>query len=265
MKHALTREDAESAIKARGADVYAAFLLRHIRPDMAVLDCGCGQGTITVGLAEAVAEGRVVGIDLRQRDLSTARSYATALGLGNLSWCAANASRIPFCDEQFDAVLCHSMLEAVDTPISVVSELRRVTKNGGLVGAACVDYGGVILGGQKTAEPKRFYEIRQQLWRSARIAEPNTGRRLRGLFEEAKFDRVEAFADYISYGTPDRITAFACDRAMECRNKELHAAVGYYRVASSDELLRLAAAWEEWGDDPAAFFAFPWCRVLAWR
>jgi hypothetical protein len=26
----------------------------------------------------------------------------------------------------------------------------------------------------------------------------------------------------------------------------------------------LAAAWEKWGDDPTAFFAFAWCRVLAW-
>ena len=265
MKHALTREDAESAIKARGADVYAAFLLRYIRPDMAVLDCGCGEGTITVGLAEAVPEGRIVGIDLRRRDLFTARRYATALGIGNLSWCAADASRIPFCDAQFDAVLCHSVLETVDTPISVVSELRRVTKHGGLVGAASVDYGGLILGGQKTSGPQRFYEIRQQLWRSARIAEPNTGRRLRGLFEEAQFNRVEAFADYISYGTPDRVRAFACDRAMECRNQELHAAVQHQGIAATAELPYLASAWEGWGNDAGAFFAFAWCRVLAWR
>ena len=46
------------------------------------------------------------------------------------------------------------------------------------------------------------------------------GRRLRGLFNEAGFPRVEAFADYISYGTPDRAIAFAHDRAMECRDEE---------------------------------------------
>jgi len=44
----------ESAIKARSAEVYAGFLLPHLRPDMAVLDCGCGEGTITIGLAGAV-------------------------------------------------------------------------------------------------------------------------------------------------------------------------------------------------------------------
>ena len=80
----------------------------------------------------------------------------------------------------------------------------------------------------------------------------------------AGFGHVEAFADYISYGTPDRVRAFASDRAAECRDRELHASVTRYGIASAEELLDLAAAWDKWGDDPTAFFAFAWCRVLAW-
>ena len=34
-----------------------------------VLDCGCGTGTITLGLAEAVPEGHVVGVDLDPSEL----------------------------------------------------------------------------------------------------------------------------------------------------------------------------------------------------
>ena len=48
VKHSFTRQDVKSPIKARSADVYAAFLRRHIRPDMAVLDYRCGEGTIAV-------------------------------------------------------------------------------------------------------------------------------------------------------------------------------------------------------------------------
>jgi hypothetical protein len=157
------------------------------------------------------------------------------------------------------------MLETLDDPAPVIAELRRVTKRGGVVGAASVEYEGIILAGEPTAGPRRFYDIRQQLWRAARIAEPNTGRRLRGLFQAAGFGNVEAFADYISYGTPDRVSTFASDRAAECRDRELHAAVTRCGIASPEELLDLAAAWEKWGDDPTAFFAFAWCRVLAWR
>jgi hypothetical protein len=46
---AVTREDMKSAIKTRGADVYAGFLLRHTRPEMAVLDCGCATLEENIG------------------------------------------------------------------------------------------------------------------------------------------------------------------------------------------------------------------------
>ena len=258
------RLELEAAIKARGADVYAGFLLPHLRRDMAVLDCGCGRATITMGLAAAVPAGRVIGIDLAQDSLTLAHRHAASLGLGNLACGVADARQLPFLDAAFDAVLCHSMLETVENPAAVVVELRRVTKRGGVVGAASVEYGGLILGGEQTAGPWRFYDIRQQLWRAAGIAEPNMGRRLRGLFEAAGFDRVDAFADYISYGTPDRVRAFARDRAEECRDSELHRALARHGVASAEEMLHLAAAWEEWAEHPGAFFAFPWGRVLAW-
>jgi hypothetical protein len=103
------------------------------------------------------------------------------------------------------------------------------------------------------------------VWRDLQVAEPNMGRRLRGLFEEAGFRRVEASAVYISYGTTDRVRSFAHDRAVECRDPELQAAVTRAGIASIDELGHLATAWNEWSEDRSAFFAFPWCRVLAWR
>src|SRR5262249_56518546 len=112
-------------------------------------------------------------------------------------------------------------LETAHDPAGVVVELRRVLRRGGIIGAASVEYGGIIFGGAETADPQRFYDIRQQFWRAAGIAEPNTGRRLRGLFHEAGFSRVEASAHYISYGTRDRIAAFARDRAPECRDRRL--------------------------------------------
>jgi ubiquinone/menaquinone biosynthesis C-methylase UbiE len=259
-----TQNDLQAAIKLRGADVYAGFLIPHLRPGATVLDCGCGAGTITLGLAEAVPDGYVIGIDLDLSGLKGAQRAAVSLGHQNVSEIAADGRSLPFHGAIFDAVLCHSMLETLDDPAPVIAELRRVTKRGGVVGAASVEYDGFIVAGKPTTGPRRFYEIRQQLWRAAKIAERNMGRQLRGLFQTAGFGRVEALADYVSYGTPDRISAFASDRAAECRDRELHATVTRYGIASAEELLDLAAAWEKWGDDPSAFFAFAWCRVLAW-
>jgi SAM-dependent methyltransferase len=254
----------ERALQSRSAGVYAGFLLPHLRPDMVVLDCGCGEGTIAIGLAEAVPAGRVIGIDFSADSLAVARRYAASIGRANLAWAVADGRRLPFDDASFEAVLCHSVLETLDDPAKVVAELRRVTKHGGVVGAASVEYGGLIIGGERTEGPRRFYDIRERLWRVAGIADPNMGRRLRGLFQRAGFGRVEEFADYISYGTPDRIMDFAGDRAMECRDPEFLEAITRDGLASAEELVSLAERWEEWGEDPAAFFAFAWCRVLAW-
>ena len=78
------RSEVETAIERRGAEVYAGFLRRHLRPDMVVLDCGCGKATIALGLAEAMPDGRVVGVDLDQGSLTIAGRYAAAMERRNL-------------------------------------------------------------------------------------------------------------------------------------------------------------------------------------
>ena len=259
------RSDIEREIEARSADVYAGFFLRQLQPDMLVLDCGCDTATITIGLAEALPAGTIIGIDLAKDSLAAARRYASVMGRQNLFCAAADGRRLPFPEAAFDAVLCHSVLETVGDVANLVAEIRRVTKFGGVVGAASVEYGGLILAGNETAGPRRFYEIRELLWRAAGIAEPNMGRRLRGLFAAGGFSRVEAFADYMSYGTPDRVASFAGDRAAECRDPQVQDAVAQHGIAPAEELIDLAPQWEAWGRDPQAFFAFPWCGALAWR
>src|SRR4029077_1053184 len=157
----------ERALESRNADVYAGFLLPYLRPDMVVLDCGCGEGTIAMGLSDAVPAGRVIGVDLSANSLAVVRRYAASIGRANLAWAVADGRQLPFDDASLEAVLCHSVLETLDDPAQVVAELRRVTKRGGVVGVASVEYGGLILGGERTEGPRRFYDIRERLWRVA--------------------------------------------------------------------------------------------------
>jgi ubiquinone/menaquinone biosynthesis C-methylase UbiE len=184
--------------------------------------------TITLGLAEAVPDGHVIPADLDLNGLTGAQRAAVSLGQQNVSWIGADGRSLPFHGAVFDVVLCHSMLETLETLgdlTPAIAELRRVTKRGGVVGAASVEYDGIIIAGEPTTGPRRFYDIRQRLWRASRITEPNRGHQLRGIFQVAGFGHLEAFADYISYGTPERVRVFASDRAAECRDRELQAAV----------------------------------------
>jgi ubiquinone/menaquinone biosynthesis C-methylase UbiE len=45
----------------RTAEIHAAFFLPYLESGMKVLDCGCGPGTITNGLARAVSPGETSG------------------------------------------------------------------------------------------------------------------------------------------------------------------------------------------------------------
>ena len=47
-----------------------------LKPEIKVLDVGCGTGTITLGVAEAVKPGEVVGIDRGEDRVEVAREWA---------------------------------------------------------------------------------------------------------------------------------------------------------------------------------------------
>src|SRR3989454_11732549 len=91
----------------RTAEEAAAFLLPELRPGMRLLDVGCGPGSITRGLAERLAPGQVVGLDLSRETLAAARQDAAARGLANLQYQEGSVDEVPLPDASFHGVLPH--------------------------------------------------------------------------------------------------------------------------------------------------------------
>src|SRR5262245_12667799 len=80
----------------RTAEEAAAFLLPSLRPGMRLLDIGCGPGSITLGLAQRLAPGQVVGVDLSLETLEAARRSAAAQGIRNLTFEEGSVYQLPF-------------------------------------------------------------------------------------------------------------------------------------------------------------------------
>jgi Methylase involved in ubiquinone/menaquinone biosynthesis len=126
------------------------------------LDVGCGSGELSLDLAISV--GQVTGIDVEAEEIETARRAAMQAGINNADFQVGDAYCLDLPNDHFDAVLAHSVLEALERPTTAVTELKRVLKPGGVLAVASVEYTGLILAGPHHDMTSRFYAIRERLW-----------------------------------------------------------------------------------------------------
>ena len=73
-------------VGVRRAKEWVGFSLPHLKKGMHLLDCGCGVGSITLDLAELVAPGPVIGLDMDESQLEIARQNAGQRGLTNVTF-----------------------------------------------------------------------------------------------------------------------------------------------------------------------------------
>jgi 2-polyprenyl-3-methyl-5-hydroxy-6-metoxy-1,4-benzoquinol methylase len=108
--------DVSQRIAERRVAEAAAFLLPHLKPGMSIVDGGCGPGSITLGLAEAVRPGPVLGIDIEPAQVERATASAAAAGIDNVRFEAGSVYALPVRDGSTDAVFAHAVLVHLDEP-----------------------------------------------------------------------------------------------------------------------------------------------------
>ncbi len=118
----------------RNADSHAAFLKPYLKPGMKLLDCGCGPGTITFGLADWVNPGLVTALDLEKSQLEVAAKNAAELGINNIEFIQGSVYEIPLPSNTFNAVFSHAVLGHLQEPVLALKEMLRVLKPGVVVG-----------------------------------------------------------------------------------------------------------------------------------
>jgi Methylase involved in ubiquinone/menaquinone biosynthesis len=112
--------------------------------DARVADVACGLGFDLLRLQRRAAAGLIVGFDASGLLLDNARR--TVDGRGNIVLAAADARALPCPDATFDAVRIDRSLQHIENPLTVLSEMARITRRGGLVAASEPDWDSFSLG-----------------------------------------------------------------------------------------------------------------------
>jgi SAM-dependent methyltransferase len=238
----------------------AAYLEARLATGQAVLDIGCGPGTITADLAEHVAPGPVTGVDAAEAVLVEARAVAVERGLEGVVFETADVHDLPYPDDSFDIVHAHQVLQHVADPVQALREMRRVCRPGGTVAARDADYGALFW----YPEMPEMEDWRALYRRVARAngGEPDAGRRLLAWAREAGFEDVVSTASVWCYATPadrDWWGGLWAERTVASSYAQCAIATG---EADEQALQRIAEAWRAWAHSPDAWFTVPHGEIL---
>jgi SAM-dependent methyltransferase len=188
----------------RTAAANAGFLLPSLKSGMSVLDIGCGPGSITVGLAEAVAPGETVGVDIEPSQIDLARDRVAKMGLNNCRFEVASVFTLPFPDDTFDVVFGHTILMQFHEIDPVLDEVKRVLKPGGLAAFREIDFGASLFGPADAAMNKVFSTLRRSVLENEGY--PDIGRDLPALFAGAGLNILSARPIYMHAPTVEART-----------------------------------------------------------
>lgn len=245
----------------RTAENSAAYLLPHLRPDMAVLDVGCGPGTITLDLAGHVPEGRVVGIDVGEDALVVARGEAARRGDTRTQFLLADIIGLPFPDGEFDVVHAHQVLQHVADPVAALRGMARVCRTEGWIACRDADYETMTW---YPASPgmTRWLEVYRAM---ARLngGEPDAGRRLKSWCVQAGLTEVQAGASTWCYTTPESTQWWSRSWAQRVRTAEFADRARELGLATAQEVGLMADDWLRWGTSADAWFVLLHGEVLA--
>lgn len=106
--------------------------LAEVDAGQRVLDVGCGPGALTAELVKRVGAEAVSAVDPSESFIAAMRERFPAVEVKR-----GSAEALPFADGAFDATLGQLVVHFMTDPIGGLTEMKRVTRPGGVV-AACV-------------------------------------------------------------------------------------------------------------------------------
>ncbi len=247
----------------RSAERFARHLLPHLHPGMRVLDCGCGPGTITVGLALRVAPGHVLGIDSDAKQIAVATTAGQEAAVSNVQFETGDLLHLPCPPGSVDVVHFSCVLTHLPTPLDALKEAWRVLKPGGIVSVREPVFAKTVW----CPENSLVIEACELICRAIRHAggDANRGRDLGVLLHEAGYGDLRLSAAYDGPQEPverPRFCALLAGTFAGTHLARVFVEQGWTSPSHLEEIIRAICAV---GNDPRGFVAVPHIEALGWK
>ena len=250
---------------ARSAADWCRYLMPHLKQGLRALDVGCGPGSISVGLAQAIAPGELRGIDVAPSQVEEAARAAAERGLNNAEFSVADAAALPFEDGRFDIVHCSDTLAFIPDVGAALNEIKRVLKPGGVLGCREIIMDAFLI--HPDPEPKpltRGYAVFADVL-EADGGHPQLGKELAVLLERAGFADIRVSAAFDTFSGPERLK-LVYDLGQEWYfTEEVEVPATQYGAASAEMLDEIRQARDRWYQSTGAMVAFAYGEALGVR
>lgn len=178
----------------RSVSIENAHIARSLRPDDRILDVGCGSGSLTIGFAQIVTLGSVVGVDRNAEQVSLGTDFAEARRYTNVRFHQGDVYSLPFGNAAFEVVSENALLMHVSDVDAAIAEMKRVLVPGGRIALRDrYSSGSFIYGSEPCPIEDGVGRMSQVLLRSHGLegADFDVGITHRGRLKTAGFDEIE--------------------------------------------------------------------------
>ena len=100
-----------------------------IEPDNTVLECACGTGLLSAVIAPKCRQ--LTATDYSEKMLNKAKKNCAVFQ--NITFSKADITALSYPDGSFDKVVAGNVIHLLDNPMTALSELNRVCKDGGML------------------------------------------------------------------------------------------------------------------------------------
>lgn len=162
-----------------------------------VLDMGCGTGVAARSIARRKGfAGHITAIDLSSYLVAAAGHLAEEEGVGGgaIEFRTGDSHSLQLSAATFDAAVAHTLVSHVSDPLTVLREIARVVKPGGMIGIFDGDYASLTFGSDDVDKGKADDETII----NAVVTNPSVMRQMPGLLREANLELITSFGHVVA-------------------------------------------------------------------